>query len=520
MTSGHTWARTFTVTNDDLDFLTGLLLDRETPLTTQALTAELVEHRLQLEAEQLSEQFRGVRLFNPSETYTVGQRVLFHALEDAIGVVEAVRPGNNPAYPPFHVMQVSLGGTIREFAFDYPDHPLGAGDGASLILPGGHGLTAQDILSAAGKELTAKVDAALRAHPDLVTVAGLWFPRDLILEVNEGYLNLAEAVLDINAGGPMETAQVLEEIGALGSAPRELQIFSMNDALDRDGRFDEVGPSGKVFWFLKRLEPAEVLTTPPVLRYAPVEFEPDLLSAEMWALVEEIRDEWSDLETSLGEGDPVAVNLIYPHRRAGTLPLNADMQTVFPTARRSPRIAFTLVDAQDGEQFPGWVVRQERYVFGLTPIYRKHRMPVGAVISVRADEEPGQIIVDFNAHRPRTEYVPIITPHDGRITFDYQKRSIGAEYDDQMILGSEDVTAVDALFQAAQQSRRPLPAIVNQLMHELGRSTPQGTVHAKTIYSAVNVLRRTPPEPVLAALADSEDFEHLGNNHWRIRARS
>ncbi|MBL8145758.1 MAG: hypothetical protein JNL34_05165, partial [Anaerolineae bacterium] len=59
MTSGHSWARTFTVTNDDLDFLTGLLLDRETPLTTQALTAELVEHRLQLEAEQLSEQYRG-----------------------------------------------------------------------------------------------------------------------------------------------------------------------------------------------------------------------------------------------------------------------------------------------------------------------------------------------------------------------------------------------------------------------------------------------------------------------------
>ena len=520
MTSGHTWARTFSVTNDDLDFLTGLLLDRETPLTTQALTAELVEHRLQLEAEQLSEQYRGVRLFNPTESYTVGQRVLFHALDNAIGVVDAVRPGNNPSYPPFQVMQVSLDGASREFAFEYPGHPLANGDEASLILPGGHGLTASDILSAAGKELRAKIEAALRDHADLVTMAGLWFPRDLILEVNDGYLNLAEAVLDISAGGPLETSQILDEIGGLGSSPRELQVFSLNDALNRDDRFDEVGPSGKVVWFLKRLEPAEVLATPLPLRYVPVDFEPDLLSAEMWALVEEIRDEWSDLETGLQEGDPVAVNLIYPHRRAGTLPLNADMQTVFPTARRSPRIAFTLVDAQDGEQFPGWVVRQDRYVFGLTPLYRKYKMPVGAVISVRPGDEPGSVMVDFDAHRPRTEYVPIITPHDGRITFDYQKRSIGAAYDDQMILGAEDVAAVDALFDSAQHNRRPLPMIVNQLMHELSRSTPQGTVHAKTLYSAVNVLRRTPPAPVLAALANSEDFEHIGNNHWRIRARA
>ena len=193
---------------------------------------------------------------------------------------------------------------------------------------------------------------------------------------------------------------------------------------------------------------------------------------------------------------------------------------MFPTARRSPRIAFTLVDAQDGEQFPGWVVRQDRYVFGLTPLYRKYKMPVGAVISVRPGDEPGSVMVDFDAHRPRTEYVPIITPHDGRITFDYQKRSIGAAYDDQMILGAEDVAAVDALFDSAQHNRRPLPMIVNQLMHELSRSTPQGTVHAKTLYSAVNVLRRTPPAPVLAALANSEDFEHIGNNHWRIRARA
>jgi hypothetical protein len=520
LTLGQTWARNFVVTQDDLDFLTGLLLDRETPLPTQALTAALVAHRIELENAQISEQYRGVRVFNPAEQYEPGQRVLFPAFDEAIGVVDAVRPGNNAAYGEYQVMQVQLAGQKREFAVDYAAHPLVATDPALLTLPGANTFTAEDVLAEHEPELRARVDAALRDEPEIVSVAGLWFPRSLMLEPNEGHLYLAEAVLDLASGGPLETGQLLDEIGGIGDAPRELQIFSLNSALNADPRFDEVGPAGQVLWYLRRAEPPEVLTTPEPLRYTPVDYERDLLSAEMRALEAEIRDEWSDVPATVEPGQPVSLTLIYPHRRAGTLPLNQDLQQVFPTARSTPRIALTLIDGQDGEQFPGWVVREGRYVVGLTALYRKHRLPVGALMTVRPGDTPGTVIVDFNAHRPRTEYVPIITPKDGRIGFEYHKRPIGAAYDDQMILGADDVEAVDALFEAAQQHRRPLPVIVSQLMNELSRSTPQGTIHAKTLYSAVNVLRRTPPGPVLAALADSDDFEHVGNNHWRISAHS
>lgn len=520
MTPGQSWARSFIVTDDDLDFITSLLLDRETPLTTQSLTSALVEHRLQLDAERIAEQYRGVRVFDPAEAYAEGQRVLFPALDQAVGVVEAIRPGNNAAYGEYKVMRVELGGTAREFAVEYSDHPLSHTDGMTSPLPGGNPFTAEELLAEAGPALQTQLEKALREQPDLVSMAGYWFPRDLVLDVNEGHLNLAEAVLDINSSGPLETSDVIEQIGGLGSAPSELQVFSMNDALSRDDRFDEVGPAGKVFWFLRRLEPPEVLSTPAQLRYTPVSYERDLLTPEMLALEIEVGDEWSDLEPDADESAEVSITLIYPHRRAGTLPLNSNMQRVFPTARRTPRIAVTLIDGQDGEEYPGWVVRQDRYVYGLATFYRKHRLPVGATVLVRPGDRPGAYVVDFPAHRPRTEYLPIITPRDGRISFDYEKRAIGAQYDDQMILGADDVAAVDSLFQAAQQSRRPLPAIVSQLMNEISRSTPQGTVHAKTLYSAVNVLRRTPPGPVLAALADSLDFEHMGDNHWRISART
>jgi hypothetical protein len=46
--------------------------------------------------------------------------------------------------------------------------------------------------------------------------------------------------------------------------------------------------------------------------------------------------------------------------------------------------------------------------------------------------------------------------------------------------------------------------------------TPQRTVHAKTIYSAVNVLRRCPPGPIFATLVARPEFEHVGGPYWRL----
>jgi hypothetical protein len=143
----------------------------------------------------------------------------------------------------------------------------------------------------------------------------------------------------------------------------------------------------------------------------------------MLALEAEIDDEWSHLKESQANQELVSITLSYPHRRVGTLPLNARLRRIFPTARRTPRIWVTLVDGQDGEEYSGWVVRQERYVFGLGKLYRKHKLPVGAILHVRPSSEPGKIIVDFNAHRPRTEYVRLIVPKNNQITFEHDKRA-------------------------------------------------------------------------------------------------
>lgn len=42
--------------------------------------------------------------------------------------------------------------------------------------------------------------------------------------------------------------------------------------------------------------------------------------------------------------------------------------------------------------------------------------------------------------------------------------------------------------------------LVSQITPGVGQANPQGTVHAKSVYSAVNIARRSPPGPIFYAL--------------------
>jgi|FLYN01.1.fsa_nt_gi hypothetical protein len=517
----HPWVRNFSVTQDDIEYLTGILLEREIPLSSEELARTLLQQRLDQETAQLRERFKDARFYNPAHSYEVGQKIIFPALDYATGLVVGIRPGNNPDYGPFNVIAVEFEDDPedqREFAAELTTpHELSRedGNGANPITAMSE-LSPDELLNAGRDEIIAKLEERLHENDDLILLAGKWFPRSLLLDVNVGHLNLAEAVLDMMGGGPLPTERILSEMGGLGDAPLELQVFSMNYALNEDPRFDEVGPAGQVLWYLSQLEPPEVLQTPAMLRYTPIEYDRSLLTPDMLATEREIGDELSPDE---GEQTPVSearATLIYPHRRLGTLPLNAQMRQIFPTARRTPRIWITLVDGQDGEEYIGWVVHNERYVVGLNKFYRKHRLPIGAHVTARKSDDPGKVIVNFTAYRPRSEWIRLIVPQQGQINFENSKRAIGAEYDELMILGADDLQAVDELFQTTQQQKKSLTSILRSIIPPLGRLTPQGTVHTKTLYSAVNVMRRCPPGPIFATLIANPDFQNVGGPYWKL----
>lgn len=524
MMPSHHWARNFTVEKQDIEYLTSLLLERETPLDTEELARALIEERLKQEAATLRERYQDARLYNPSQVYQVGQRVIFPELEYETAIVLNIRPGNNPDYGVFNVIGVEFenddmntASKHREFAVELTvDHALSQNQNGDDSYRAIGEMTVPEVMGLAHDQIISKVNESLRANPDLIYMARRWFPRDLLMDVNEGHLNLAEAVLDIAGGGPIQTQDILNEIGGLGKAPRELQIFSMNYALNQDDRFDEVGPSGEVLWHLTHLEPPEVQQLPAMLRYTPIEYDRSLLTAEMLALEAEIDDELSPQEGVELPDDEVTITLNYPHRRLGTMPLSARTAAIFPTARQTPRVSFSLTDGQDGEEYPAWVVRKEGYVYGLGKFYRKHKLPVGAYVTVRRGDKSGKLVVDFKGYKPRTEWIRLIIPKNDQISFENQKRAIGAEYDELMILGADDLAGVDAAFQTIHQQRKNLAAILRSLIPSLGALTPQGTVHAKTLYSATNILRRCPPGPIFAMLVANPDFQNVGGHYWKL----
>ena len=66
------------------------------------------------------------------------------------------------------------------------------------------------------------------------------------------------------------------------------------------------------------------------------------------------------------------------------------------------------------------------------------------------------------------------------------------------------------------EKKRPLVSQLEDMMRELSKVNPQGHVHAQELYAAMNLVRRVPPAPLLAALASDSRFVHVGDLHFRL----
>jgi hypothetical protein len=62
----------------------------------------------------------------------------------------------------------------------------------------------------------------------------------------------------------------------------------------------------------------------------------------------------------------------------------------------------------------------------------------------------------------------------------------------------------------------PFENLVVNTVRELAKLNPQSHVHATELYAAVNVVRRSPPGPILALLASKSWFSHVGDMHFRL----
>lgn len=500
----------FAVQPSDLEYLANFLVESERPQTLEELAAELTRYRHTQITQVLDATLSQGRIYRPGEAYAVGESVLFAHLGNSTGRVVATRSGHNPEYEPFTVVQVEMDdGDMREYAAELQrEHPLNT---ASYLSD--DEVTADDIYQEYGEEIRAALLRALETSAQFVGVAHRWFVRALMTDVSPGQVNIAEAMLDMAGGGPMRTEDLLQEIDLPDEISAPLQAFSLEHALLRDRRFDDVGPSGYALWYLRSHEPREVLETPRLLHYVPAAHSRKVLDSVMLSLEMQVADEWSELATAETSDAPVTLVLTYPHWRSGTLPLALHVKRLLPTARITDRIRFTFVDDTTGEKFPGWVVQSGRYVYGLEAWYKAKQVFVGTYIDLWRGDEPGVVRIGVRPIKSqRREWLRTVTVDGDQLVFEVTRVPAACEYDELAAVAVTDVAVVDALRE--RYDRMSLESLLERAFSGLAGLSLQRAVHAMTLYSVLNLMRRVPPAPMLATLATSPRYVSLGDNYW------
>ena len=513
--TGVYWKEEFEITDQDTTGVYDLVLEEGEPVPTEALAVWLMERHCRLEEAAIQTELSKGPAFQPAEQYEVGQQLIFPAFEYTLGTVVGAREANSPDHGDFTAIQVQFEGKdqIREFASGLRgEHKLNRAKGEVGLLASKDLLPGEQLYELYGSGVEEKLGASLQQHEEFVQFGTNWFLRELLVDVHVGQMNIAEALIEIKSR-PLPTAELLQDLDLPQEVAEEIRVLSLNRALEADERFDNVGDSGRTVWYLRRLTPEPVVSPPAQLVFQAEPYSRDGTAAELLTLEATIDDEHGDAS---GPSRPVyraTISLIYPHWRHGTLPLTARTQGLFPkaTAHHTPVV---LVDGQGGEKMQGWVVHEASFVYGLKDWYDRHKLPVGATINLARTRDPRVVMVDFIPQRLQRLWVKTAVAEEGRLAFHMRKVPIACEFDEHIIIGEDDREAMDDLWAAAASGSESLLQIMIRVLPELVTLSPQGTVHAKTVYSAVNLLKRTPPGPVFALLSTESCFVSMGGGYW------
>jgi len=513
------WQEDFVIEDEDIEYLYEYLAGQKTPCAGKELARVLIEKRCQHEAKAIEQKLAQGVLYLPKRTYEVGQRLVFPIFDFALGTVVGVRPGHNPAYGDFQVIQVELEGQkkLREFAaaLEAP-HELNGLYDEERLLSKENLLSPAEIFATYGDNVYKRLVRALRENADagFVEFRDQWLVREKLAEIHIGHLNIAEAAIEV-AGKPQPPEALIEILELPKEIPEPIKLFSLNQAMNADDRFDDAGFDGQIRWYLRRLQPEQILNTPFWLVYHPTpyvtEVDPDLLLLER-----NFGDEMSDPEIVSpppGKVQQTTLTLIFPHWQSGTIPVNPTVQAMLPKGTEQHTL-ITLIDAHTGQRRPAWISHQGRYIYGLQEWYQKNNIPVGAIIHLERTNHPEELVIDADWRRMKRQWVRVAHVEGHRLSFQMQKQPIACEYDEDILIGVENTAAIVEIRQDMEASNKDLFQIMCDIFPELSKLSPQGTVHAKTLYSAVNILKRVPPGPIFAELCRRPCFIHIGNHLW------
>jgi hypothetical protein len=512
------WQEQFSVSTKDIEFIYHQILEQNHLFNLDDIAIALVKRHCDAEEVATRSELQLGRVYQPNESFAVNEPLVFPLFDFALGTVQYTRPGHHPEYGNFTVLGVTFqpGSAAREFVADFPhDHPLNVGRQSLSNLQGL--LSPEELFQQYQSPIRAKIKVALRANNDFVEFHEQYFLRDMLAEFHEGLFNIADAAIDIN-NGPLNVNTLIEQMGlAEASKITDVLRFSVNYRLDSDERFDDVGPDGQVLWYLRRLEPVEAYQQPRRLQAKTSSYDVRAFDDTLRSLLTDIDDETTnptDIPLVGPDIDQVTLTLNYPHRRAGTLPLTPKTQSFFPMSFYNP-VRFEFIDGRTGDAFPGWTVLSDNYILGLADWYQRHNLPVGAYIQLKRTADPMRVIVDYRAIRPQRDWIRMAVVSNYKLSFQMMnKETIRCQYDELMIIGEANQADLDRLWLNTTEKAIPVYDLLCQLFPELSKLNPQSTVHVKTLYSAVNVIRRAAPGLIFQELTRHRCFIPMNHGYW------
>ena len=513
----------YTVSAQDVQEIGLMFLEAERPLSSHELGRALVESYCQREQSLVRRQLAQGAVYRPNGTFAVGETLVFPHMGFVLGQVVDLRPGHNPEYGEFSVITVEFPGNgsvannhnVRSFAAELRgSHKLAVSDELSWDTE--FSISVDDLYARFGELVETQLEDRLESEPGFWSFRGKWLPDSVGVDVHVGLLNISEALIDIQ-GEPLASEAIMVELGLPQEVPVPIKEFSLNRALAGDKRFDDVGDATKVLWSLRRWEPPIVLASSPRLVYRPVAYDRTGLDVSHLQLEREIDDESSRLiaPPTAAEADSTTILLGYPHWRAGTLPFTARTRVFFPEGSPEQHTLITFVDQSDPERmFPGWVLRERGHVCGLEEWYALNSVLPGAYIKLSKTSASGQVGIELVPRRMQREWVRVANDKNGRLEFTVEKRPMAYEYDEFSVFDESDRAQIDGLVQVEADRKRSLDDLVRSVFLSLAGLSPNGMVHSKTLYGAVNVVRRCSPGLVFSVLFRLPEFVTAGDGYW------
>lgn len=502
----------------DLDFIYNFLLEEEKPMLSKELSKAVINEHIRIYKKELMKKEKTLgQVYRPNHDYKIGEVVLFPIINNQNAKVTAIRDGRNPDVPSFKVVTFLFDdGIQKEYAGSLADHRLNtinymANETPSL-------LDVDEIIRQFGKDIVKNVVSLLSQTDELFSLSDLWFPKALMAEINPGYLNLAEAVMEMEEGVPVTTKKILEAIEYPLDSNEALTEFSFNYAMHKDDRFDEVGSTGNVIWMLKLLEPEDVRKKPLTLKYfsrPDTGKKVDNISLSHLMIHDELDD--NSLAVPDKESTTFDICINYPHWKAGTMPLIGAINSIFPTALETDKVIFEFYDRNKDLTFPGWVLIKDKYISGLKKWYRENHVIPGSIIRLSGRDENSIVEISLIPPHSSKDWVrTALFDKKGKLYFEVKQQPIHTEYDERMCIYVENNPQLDVIWEQYNKAGINFNHLLESVFKEISADNPQGIVHFLELYAGINMMHRCPPNELLMSLFESDHFEFLDDLYFRI----